>query len=107
MTTETKITMDDVTRERKRYLDHEISHAEYHEWLADSLGITMWHVPVDVERIRASTDKHLNDIPLKRWDAMDGLVRDQARRNFGSPFSWSLSDTVCVLKAVARRAARA
>lgn len=89
--------------QRKRYMDHEITFAEYYEWLADTIGVTARMLPVDIDRIRASQDEHLNDIPLALWDQQDYIVRPLAARH---RIPWSLSDTVCVLKAVARRAIR-
>lgn len=94
-----RITQADLDTERARYMDREITHAEYYEWLADAIGVTTANLPVSLDRIRASTDEYLNDIPLHRWDAMDFTVRHYARG-----LAWSLSDTVCMLKAVARRA---
>ncbi len=86
--------------ERARYMNREITHSEYYLWLADEIHVSERNLPVPIERIRESTDEHLNDIPLALWDRMDAVVRSHAH---GLP--WSLSDTVCVLKAVARRAA--
>ena len=95
-----QITIDTMKVERKRYLDGDITHADYYLWLADGLSITEQMLPVPISRIKASTDEHFNDIPLRRWDAMDSYVRQQAHG-----LHWSLSDTVCTLKAVARRVA--
>lgn len=88
---------------RKQYLASEISHSEFYLWLADSIGIRIHDLPVKIERVKASTDPHLNDIPLQLWDRMDYLVRRLAVQH--GMRSWSLSDTVCVLKAFAKRAA--
>lgn len=94
------LTQTDVSIQRKRYMDGEITHTEHYLWLADSLGITERLLPVSIETIRDSQDENLNDIPLQLWDARHGIVRGIARG-----LAWSLSDTVCTLKAVARRAA--
>src|SRR5258708_16801548 len=88
---------------RKQYMANEITHAEFYSWLADSINITVQALPVSLERIRASKDEHLNDIPLRLWDSMDYLVRRKAIMS--GMRSWSLSDTVCVLKNYARREA--
>ncbi len=98
-----KTVAEQQTEQRARYMRHEITFAEYYEWLADTIGVTARMLPVPIERIQDSTDEHLNDIPLQMWDRMDYAVRWLANRN---RVPWSLSDTVCVLKAVARREAR-
>jgi len=88
---------------RKQYMENEISHKEFYLWLADSIGITVSDLPVPIEKIRASHDEHLNDITLRLWDAKDPIVRGKAVR--AGMRSWSLSDTVCVLKNFARKVA--
>lgn len=87
----------------QEYLNGIISHAEFYTWLADEIGITVGNLPVTLDRIRASTDEHLNDITLRLWDNQDGIVRHKAVR--AGMRSWSLCDTVCVLKSFARREA--
>lgn len=89
---------------RRENLNNRISHEEFYLWLADSIHIIVSNLPVPIETIRQSTDPHLNDIPLHKWDSMDGIVRRKAA-SYGM-HSWSLCDTVCVLKCFARRAAR-
>lgn len=89
---------------RKEYLDHKLGHDDFYLWLADSIGVTEKMLPVPVARVRQSNDQHLNDIPLNLWDRRDPLVRHNAFQ--AGMKSWSLSDSVCVLKAVARRAAK-
>jgi hypothetical protein len=88
--------------QRKRYLDRELTHDEYYLWLSDWLGLTDSIIPATDETVRASTDPHLNDIHLYAWDCMHGIVQCHARAR-GIP--WSPSDTVCCLKAMARRRA--
>lgn len=104
MTTSTKHDAEraEQAAQRSRYLNHEITFDEYYLWLAEFIGVTALMVPVSIERIRESTDPHLNDITLATWDRQDYVVRGLAGRR---GLAWSLSDTVCVLKAVARKAA--
>lgn len=53
-----------------------------------------------LEKAIADGDECFNTLDLKSWDEQDWYVRQLA---FGVGFkSWSLSDTVCVLKHVAR-----
>ena len=85
-------------------LDGKMTHDEFFLWLADAIHITVGNLPVSLDVIRNSTDKHLNDIPLIKWDQCDSLVRSKA--GYAGIRSWSLSDTVCTLKCFARRAAK-
>lgn len=84
-----------------QYMDGLITHQAYYEWLAEMLGIR-WEAGGEMcDRVLASTDPYLNDIPLYWWDAHDMWTRRRASR--AGFKSWSLSDTVCVQKAAARR----
>jgi hypothetical protein len=86
---------------RKQYLSNELTHAEFYLWLGSAIGATADDLPVSVDRLRSSKDEHFNDIPLHKWDMRDLRIRDKA---FQSGMRlWSLSDTVCVLKAIARQ----
>lgn len=78
------------------------AHNEYYLWLADKIGVRAEGVAACIgeARIKASTDKHFNDIPLQAWDNLDTGIRLHAHAH-GLP--WSLSDSVCVAKALARR----
>ncbi len=87
---------------RSKYLNHEMTHDEFYLWLADAIGVTFGDVPIPVAEINKSEDVHFNDIALHRWDAGDPWVRQKARR--AGFRSWSLCETVCCLKAVAREA---
>jgi hypothetical protein len=92
-----------VNAKRAAYINHDITHEEYYCWLADFVGLTDGMIPVSNKRIQASTDIHLNDILLHTWDSCDWLVRSYA---YGKRLAWSLSDTTCCLKALARRRQR-
>ena len=89
---------------RQAYMANIITHEEFYTWLAESIGVTVFDIPVSLDRIRASTDPHLNNIPLHMWDRKDSVVRQKAVK--AGMRSWSLSDTVCVLKNYARWKAR-
>ena len=91
-----------VISERARYMAGEIDHQTYYLWLSDLIGLNYGHIPVDNDSVKASKDQHLNDIPLRRWDSGHFAVQHAAYRA-GLP--WSMSDTVCCLKAMARRRA--
>lgn len=68
----------------------------------------MWIVKemLGEERIKASTDPHFNDIPLREWDKLDPWVRKAGvlpanRAQITETVTWSLSDSVCTLKCAA------
>lgn len=59
---------------------------------------------IGVDTIKASTDQHLNDIPLCRWDAISPRINSMAatmRRKTGE--CASLSTGVCIAKEAARQ----
>lgn len=90
--------------QRALYMRNELSHQQYYEWLARRIGLTpdlvgCW---IGKDRIMRSKDQAFNDIPLQKWDDQHGMVLSFARSCSGGKFSWSLSDTVSCLKAMAR-----
>jgi hypothetical protein len=61
---------------------------------------------IGVKWIMDSTDEHFNDIPLRRWDALDGFIRPigaRINKQINGQSVWSLSDTGCVAKEAARQ----
>lgn len=103
---------DEYNKRRKEYLDAYGKgdnweeegaklHIDFYLWLADSIGLKLHHLPVSLEHIEQCKDVHFNTIQLKLWDNCDGTVRHLAH-SAGMRF-WSVSDTVCCLKAVAHR----
>ena len=110
---------------RKDYMDGIVSHDDYYSVLADALGtkelerlvLSMTQVP----KIRAaldSGDEHLNTIPLLKWDRLHSSVFDMVKKMPSvmaiswdgvklkpGTVCWSLSESVSVLKAVAKRMA--
>jgi len=113
---------DDWTR--ADYMNHLVSHEDYYQSLARCIGwdalarMVSW-IATPAELARAvQSDRHLNAIPLHRWDAVHPsvlqIIREHNRSNgimarswCGQPLQpgticWSLSESVCVVKAVAR-----
>lgn len=122
------MTKKETTINRDDYMDNKVDHQTFYCAVADAIGRSA------IERIVLSvasreavaealkTDHNLNNIPLIKWDRMDSSVRDlvahnakevmavswsdKSRHNLKpGTFCWSLSDTVCTLKAAARRLA--
>lgn len=57
---------------RKDYLDGKISHREYYAQFITSKMVEQVKNIIGIDRIKASKDEHLNDIPLKLWDGLSG-----------------------------------
>lgn len=118
-----RVDRDDWTR--TEYMAHAIDHQTYYLSLARAIGykglscMVLNIAPLD--QLIACVDD-LNRIPLARWDGYGDAVRAMvsevnhsrnimARSWCGQPLPphticWSLSESVCVLKAVARELAR-
>ena len=90
---------------RAKYMSGQLGHNEFYCWVADTIKVNPAMLPasVDVIREKLASDAHLNNIPLALWDRRDAIIRSLAVR--AGMRSWSLCDTVCTLKAFARRAA--
>jgi len=88
---------------RKQYINEEATHKEYYGQFAPSLVRLVGDV-IGREKIQASTDEYFNDIPLKRWDALQGSVMAicGAAIAEASGGGVSLSDCVSAAKAAAR-----
>lgn len=82
------------------YINGEITHDEYYLWLASFVGTNERLVPFKMNTLLRSKDPYLNDLSLEKFDVMQLIIEPMA---FRKNISWSLSDTVCCLKAVARK----
>lgn len=85
--------------QREKYMSHKITFQEFYLWLGRFIGANKTHLPCSTEEILNSTRESFNDIPLIRWDKRDPFIRQLA---YSKGLAWSLSDTVCVLKAMAQ-----
>lgn len=82
----------------------ELSHQEKYKKIVDALGFDNVKkcLPYDLDTLKKAVkkDKHLNNLSLKTWDrttpALSNLYRSKGVT------SWSLSQSVCVLKECAR-----
>jgi hypothetical protein len=82
----------------------------YYLQFATPLTFKLVEDRIGLDVLMASTDEYLNDIPLRKWDALNAAVRESAdkaalRQAQGvepPKYHWSLSDGVCIAKAVAR-----
>jgi len=87
---------------RKQYMNNECSHAEYYGQFVDSSVIARVTSRISKKAIMASTDPHMNDIPLKEWDAIpvSSHIADKLKE-CGDYLT--LSGSVCINKAAARQ----
>lgn len=71
-----------------------------------SVDLMQWVVKsIGQSRILSSTDPHLNDIPLREWDALHWMLGMWCKRAVCATTSggYSLSDSVCIAKEAARQ----
>lgn len=112
---------------RTDYMNGTIDHHTFYMLVADAIGrdkisqlVLSCVAPADVLASRHTQDEHFNNIPLARWDGLHGAIRMMVQHrakevmpltwpgSYGGPqlppgsICWSLSETVCVAKAVAR-----
>jgi hypothetical protein len=96
---------------RKAYMNKECTLNEYYDqFVTDGLVKAIGNI-ISINRIQASQDEHFNDIPLREWDALEGLVKahcgsalaDSNASTSKGVRSISLSDCVCVAKVAAMR----
>lgn len=103
---------------RQQYLNNEANHRQYYAQFVDDEIKNEVKRYIGIERIKASTDEHLNDIPMKNWDNMAGFYFNHNGEMIGKPNSIkkSLSDKfkatgeglsagtmVCIYKEAARQ----
>ena len=55
---------------RKQYLTGEYSHREYYGQFVTSAMVNRVAEMIGRDRLHASRDEHLNDIPLAEWDLL-------------------------------------
>lgn len=94
-------------QQRRLYLENKISHEEFYLALADAIAFDDLETLVPADACK-SKDPDLNDVPLKLWDYRFSAVRMLLSRaiNQGRVSKringLSASESVCILKAVAR-----
>ena len=91
---------------RTQYMNKEISHNEYYGQFATSGVIDLVRAAIGEDKIKNSTDESFNDIPLRQWDNLNNSIRMICGRSIADANGTggiSLSDTVCVAKAAARK----
>jgi len=91
-----------MTFTRKNYLDGDCTHRDYYAQFVSPGRPNHVAGIIGGDRLLASTDSHLNDIPLRHWDAIPNpFGTDEKMRSLGDyP---TLSSAVCISKEAARQ----
>lgn len=90
---------------RKEYLDGAVSHREYYAQFVTEGVKQLVEKRIGIDRLKKSTDEHLNDIPLKTWDnlfstGVPKYIGDKLREAGDFP---TMAGAVCILKEAARQ----
>ena len=83
-------------------MDGECTHREYYSQFVNDNVRGMVKDRIGVDRIQKSTDKHLNDIPLREWDNV-GLPYGIRELLSQANDCFSMANQVCILKEAARQ----
>ena len=84
----------------KMCLNGECTHREYYSQFVTPSIIDVVKKYIGVDRINKSTDPHLNDIKLAKWDSLVSYVYADFK-SYGD--SRTLSGCVCILKEAAKQ----
>ena len=87
---------------RKQYMSGDYSHAEYYgQFVNENIKDNIVR-RIGLDAIRNSTDKHMNDIALKKWDCV-GIPSHTVSQLIECGDNYSLAGAVCINKAAARQ----
>jgi len=91
---------------RKDYLAKVCTHREYYAQFATEEVKRIVRGCIGLDRLRRSTDEHLNDIPLREWDILRNSIYYTIGRKLvaaNGAGGVTLSDIVCVAKEAAKQ----
>ena len=77
-------------------------HRAYHAQFVNEATIACVVSLIGADRLRASTDKSFNDIPLGMWDSLAGFL-PVAMSLAAVGDRWNLGSAVCIAKEAARQ----
>lgn len=84
---------------RKQYMESACTHSQYYRQYATKSRINSVRLQIWLDTILLSTDKNLNDIPLKKWDNIHFSDEPTIRREFAKNWdSFTISSRVCLAK---------
>ena len=87
---------------RKQYMDKEATHREYYGQFVTPKYAKAIAERIGVDRLIASKDPHLNDIPLREWDLLWVPIETKSKLKECDDI-WSNSALVCISKEAARQ----
>jgi hypothetical protein len=85
---------------RKDYLEGRATHSEYYGQFVQS--VHMSRVKLFKKKIKESTDKHFNDIPLEFWQRLALPSYAEAKMKEAGDYV-TLAGAVCIIKEAARQ----
>lgn len=94
------------TFSRSDYMRGLCSHRQYYAQFVTPYIKGSVRDVIGLDRLMSSTDEHLNDIPLHRWDRLSGALRVvlSIPNEYGDGKRYySLGGGVCILKEAARQ----
>jgi hypothetical protein len=89
---------------RKDYMDKNCSHREYYaQFVTEGTRRSVLR-SIGKDALLESTDESLNDIPLKRWDNLLGIITGEVDTKMRAGKDWpSAAGKVCIAKEAARQ----
>ena len=87
---------------QNEYMQGRATHRQFYAQFVTPEYITYVVGRIGAENLKQSTDEHLNDIGLGRWDMLQDPPKFRTRLKEAGTF-WSLSSRVCVAKEAARQ----
>jgi hypothetical protein len=87
---------------RKDYLEGRATHSEYYGQFVSAMHFAILNL--EHEKIKNSTDKHFNDIPLEFWQQLALPAPTYTARKMKEAGDYvTLAGAVCILKEAARQ----
>jgi len=87
---------------RDDYMNKRCTHREYYAQFVNSWTKSVVVMRIGIDRLVNSSDEHLNDIPLEKWDSCR-LMRNIKHTPDGEMVRMSLAEGVCIGKEAARQ----
>ena len=91
-------------KSRADYMSNACTHREYYGQFITPAILKRVEQHIGLDRIKRSTDEHMNDIPLSLWDGMSGSIGAIIQQGIkAAGDTLSLSSCVCVAKEAAKQ----
>jgi hypothetical protein len=90
---------------RADYMDGRCTRHQYWSQFVTPQALRLVKDDIGMKALRGSTDPHLNDIALERWDQLGRFLSDEwiraVKAKTGDVHNVTTSDRVCILKTAA------